>query len=120
MCSYFNTYNGLAAVTFQFSRIGNDLSAAQLLMDLDGYRDIGKYIDVLPTEFDPECLLADKWFVVCHARLFLKLGGLEKEATLTSYLHLKNSYRKSCSVRFCQVYDLHLNSLAQQFANNRE
>jgi len=79
MCSYFNTYNGLAAVSFQFSRIGNDPIAAQLLMDLDGYREVRKYIDVLPTKFDPECLLADKWFVVCHARLFFKFGGLKRK-----------------------------------------
>ncbi|PUU80827.1 hypothetical protein B9Z19DRAFT_1063118 [Tuber borchii] len=54
---------GFDAVAFQFSRIGNDSGAAQLLTDLDGDRDIREYVDVLPVKFDPECLLADKWFV---------------------------------------------------------
>ena len=79
VCSYFNAHNRFAAVTFQFSRIGNDPGAAQLLIDLDGDRDIRKYIDVLPVKFDPECLLADKWFVVCHALLLFKLGGFKRK-----------------------------------------
>ena len=61
-----NTYNGLVAVTFQFSRIGNDSGAAQLLIDLDEDPDLGDYIDILPVEFDLERQLEDKWFVVCH------------------------------------------------------
>ena len=65
MCSYFNAHNGFVAVTFQFSRIGNDPGAAQLLIDLDDDPDLGEYIDVLPVEFDLERQLEDKWFVVC-------------------------------------------------------
>jgi len=61
-----NTYNRFTAVTFQFSRIGNDLGAAKLLEDLDQDEDIGKYIDVLPVEFDPQGEFPEKWFVVCH------------------------------------------------------
>ena len=63
-----NTYNG-TAVAFQFSLIGNDSGAAKLLQDLNRDETLRKLIDVLPVEFDPECLLAEKWFVVCHTRL---------------------------------------------------
>ncbi|KAG0641319.1 hypothetical protein HOY80DRAFT_902534 [Tuber brumale] len=55
---------GFDAVSFQFSRIGNDPGAAQLLIELDEDRDLGKYIDVLPVEFDMESQLADKWFML--------------------------------------------------------
>ena len=62
----FNTYNGPTAVKFQFSRIGNDPGAAQLLIDLDEDPDLGGSVDVLPVEFDLECLFAEKWPIVCH------------------------------------------------------
>ena len=68
---YSNAYNGLTAVTFQFSRIGNDPGAAQLLIDLDKDPDLGKYIDILPIEFDIERQLMDKWWVVCHNQLLI-------------------------------------------------
>ena len=67
-----NTYNGFAAVTFQFSRIGNDPGAEKLLEDLDRDREIGEYIDVLPVEFNPEGEF-DKWSVVCHNQPFFGL-----------------------------------------------
>ena len=65
---YSNTYNGFTAVSFQFSRIGNDPGAAQLLIDLDEDPDLGDYIDILPVEFDLESQLEDKWFIVGHNR----------------------------------------------------
>jgi len=55
---------GLEAVTFQFSRIGSDPGAAQLLKSLDQDPVIGGYIDVLPVEFDLEHQMKDKWFVL--------------------------------------------------------
>ncbi|PUU79850.1 hypothetical protein B9Z19DRAFT_977566 [Tuber borchii] len=55
---------GFDAVSFQFSRIGNDSGAAQLLIDLDDDPDLGEYIDILPVEFDLERQLEDKWFVL--------------------------------------------------------
>ncbi|PUU79856.1 hypothetical protein B9Z19DRAFT_977489 [Tuber borchii] len=55
---------GFDAVSFQFSRIGNDPGAAQLLIDLDQDPEIGEYIDVLPVEFDLPGQLEDKWFVL--------------------------------------------------------
>lgn len=61
-----NTYNGFTAVSFQFSRIGNDSGAEQLLIDLDDDTDLGNYIDVLPVKFDLEDQLKDKWWMVCH------------------------------------------------------
>ena len=67
---YSSTYNGFTAVSFQFSRIGHDPGAAQLLIDLDEDPDLGEYIDVFPVEFDLERQLEDKWFVVCHNQLF--------------------------------------------------
>ena len=70
---YSNTYNGFTAVSFQFSRIGNDPGAEQLLNDLDDDEELGEFIDVLPVEFDPEIKLKDKWFVVCHNRLSSEL-----------------------------------------------
>lgn len=75
----YNTYNGSAAVSFQFSRIGNDLSGAQLLTDLDRDSELGEYIDTLPIEFDLERQLEDRWFVVCHDRLFSKPVDLKRE-----------------------------------------
>jgi len=75
---YSNTYNQFTAVRFQFSRIGNGPGAAQLLIDLDEDRDIREHIDVLPVEFDLERLLADKWFIVYHTRLFSKLSYLKR------------------------------------------
>ncbi|PUU80840.1 hypothetical protein B9Z19DRAFT_1078446 [Tuber borchii] len=54
---------GRDAVTFQFSRIGNDPGAAKLLTNLDEDPDLGEYIDVLPVEFDLECLLEDKCYL---------------------------------------------------------
>ena len=62
-------YNGFTAVSFQFSRIGNDPGAAKLLKRLGRDKSLRKCIDVLPVEFDPEFLLAEKWFVVCHTGL---------------------------------------------------
>lgn len=73
---YSNTYDGLTAVTFQFSRIGNDSGAAKLLEDLDQDPDVGKYIDVLPVEFDPEGEFPEKWFVVCYKFPFSKASSL--------------------------------------------
>ena len=67
---YLNAYNGLTAVTFQFSRIGNDPGAARLFVHLDEDPDLGEYIDILPVEFDLEHQLRDKWWVVCHNQLF--------------------------------------------------
>ena len=71
---YSNTYNGFTAVTFQFSRIGNDPGATKLLIDLAEDQDLGEYIDVLPIEFDLERQLEDKWFVVCHNQIFKLLA----------------------------------------------
>ena len=65
-----NTYNMFAAVSFQFSLIGNDPGAAKLLEDLGQDRDLGEFIDVFPVEFDLERQLTDKWFVVCYNLLF--------------------------------------------------
>jgi len=76
MCSS-NTYNGFAAVTFQFLHIGNDSGAAQLLIDLNEDSDLREFISVLPVVSGPECSLAGKWSVVRQARLFFKLGGLD-------------------------------------------
>ena len=70
---YSNTYNEFTAVTFQFSRIGNDPGAAELLEDLDDDPDLREYIDVLPVEFELKRLLEeDKWLLVCHNLLFFK------------------------------------------------
>ncbi|PUU82953.1 hypothetical protein B9Z19DRAFT_1073820 [Tuber borchii] len=55
---------GRDAVAFQFTRIGNDPGAARLLMDLDQDPDLREYIDVLPTEFDLERRMSEKWFVL--------------------------------------------------------
>ena len=68
-----NTYPGFAAVSFQFSLIGNDPHSAMLLEDLDDDPDVGDYIDMLPIEFDFKDQLRDKWFVVCHNLHFSKL-----------------------------------------------
>ncbi|CAZ79525.1 unnamed protein product [Tuber melanosporum] len=54
---------GFDAVSFQFSRIGNDYGAEELLTGLENDSDLGKFVDVLPIEFDIENQL-DKWFVV--------------------------------------------------------
>lgn len=62
----FNTYSGLTAICSQFSFIGSDPGAVKLLENQDGDKTLGKSIDVLPVEFDPECALAEKWFVVCY------------------------------------------------------
>ena len=75
----YNTYNGPAAVSFQFSRIGNDPGAARLFEDLNQDSDLGKYIDMLPIEFDFESQLEDKWFVVCHNLLFSKPIELQQK-----------------------------------------
>lgn len=80
ICFYSNTYTGFIAVTFQFTRIGNDPGAAQLLIDLDEDPDIREYIDVLPVEFGLECLSEDKWFVVCHDMLFSKCILLKRRS----------------------------------------
>ncbi|PUU80848.1 hypothetical protein B9Z19DRAFT_973300 [Tuber borchii] len=55
---------GRDAVKFQFSCIGNDPGATQLLVDLDEDPDLGESIDVLPVEFDLECLFTEKWFIL--------------------------------------------------------
>ena len=72
-----NAYNRFTAVSFQFSRIGNDPRATQLLIDLDDDPDIREYIDVLPVEFGPEFEF-DKWFVVCHNLLFSHFIDLKR------------------------------------------
>ena len=69
---YSNAYNEFTAVSFQFSRIGNDPGAAELLKGLDQDLTLGEYIDVLPVEFDLETQIKDP-FVVCHNLLFAKL-----------------------------------------------
>ena len=76
---YSNAYNWFTAVSFQFSRIGNDPGATQLLIDLDDDPDLGEFIDVLPVEFDLKSQLEDKWFVVCHNRLSSKLIDLKQK-----------------------------------------
>ncbi|PUU72532.1 hypothetical protein B9Z19DRAFT_1137337 [Tuber borchii] len=54
---------GRDAVSFQFSLIGDDPGAAQLLIDQDP--GLGEYIDVFPVEFDLKHQLEeDKWFVL--------------------------------------------------------
>ena len=63
---YSNSYNGFTAVSFQFSRIGNDSGAARLLEELDEDPGLGDSIDILPVEFDLGHQLEDKWFIVCH------------------------------------------------------
>jgi len=55
---------GFDAVSFQFSRIGNDKGAEQLLIDLDDDTALGNYIDVLPVKFDLEDQLKDKWWML--------------------------------------------------------
>ena len=75
----YNTYHGSVAVSFQFSRIGNNPDAAMLFEDLDDDPDLGEYIDTLQIEFDLERQLEDKWFVVCPNRLFSKPVGLKRE-----------------------------------------
>ncbi|KAG0641322.1 hypothetical protein HOY80DRAFT_1113319 [Tuber brumale] len=54
---------GFTAVTFQFSRIGNNFRADQLLRELDQDRDIGRWTDIFPIEFDLKQQVEDKWFV---------------------------------------------------------
>ena len=76
-----NTYNRFTAVSFQFSLIGNNPSAAKLLEDLDDDPDLGEFIDVLPVEFDLGRQLQDKWFVVCHIPLFARLTDLKWKPT---------------------------------------
>ncbi|PWW79091.1 hypothetical protein C7212DRAFT_22977, partial [Tuber magnatum] len=64
---------GFGAVTFQFSRVGNDPGAAKLLKGLDKDPDLGKFIDVLPVEQDLQQQLEDdKWFVLPK----ILLGGI--------------------------------------------
>ena len=67
-----NTYNWFTAVSFMFSRIGNDPGAAELLQNLDRDPDIREYIGVLPVEFDLERQLTHRWFVVYYNLLFSK------------------------------------------------
>ncbi|KAG0128936.1 hypothetical protein HOY82DRAFT_506254 [Tuber indicum] len=56
---------GFEAVTFQFSRIGNNPGAAQLLVELDQDPDIEEYINVFPIDCDFEHQLGkNKWFVL--------------------------------------------------------
>jgi len=69
------------AVTFQFSCIGNDPDAAQLLKDLDRDPDIGRYIDVFLVGSNFERQLEDKWFVVCYSLPFSKLVDLKGSPT---------------------------------------
>ena len=75
LCS--NAYNGSTAVSFQFSRIGNDPGATKLLQDLDDDAELGEFIDVFPVEFDIQHQMEDKWFVVCHNPLFSELISLK-------------------------------------------
>ena len=68
----YHTYDEFAAVRFQFTRVGSDPGAAELLESLDQDREIGEYIDVLPVEFNPKGEFPEKWFVVCQNLLFSK------------------------------------------------
>ncbi|PUU80846.1 hypothetical protein B9Z19DRAFT_1106816 [Tuber borchii] len=61
------------AVSFQFSHIGNDSGAAELLISLDKDPDLGEYISLLPCEFDLEGELDHKWFVL-STKQFAKNG----------------------------------------------
>jgi len=78
VCFYSNTYNGFTAVAFQFSCIGNSPGATQLLTELnriDPNQDpkIRECVDGFLVGSDLESQLADKWFMVCHYRLFPEL-----------------------------------------------
>lgn len=66
---YSDTYNGLTAVSFQFSRIGDDGGAYQLLKDLDDDPNIGENIEVFDVKLDKNGQL-DVWLAVCHYLLF--------------------------------------------------
>ena len=66
---YYNTYNGVTAVSFQFTHVGRDPSAARLWMDLGQDTTVGEFIDV----FGLGHWLEDKWTVVCHNWLFSNL-----------------------------------------------
>jgi len=56
---------GFDAISFQFSCIGNDPFARQLLIELDQDRELGGYIDVFPVECEfKRQLEEDKWFVL--------------------------------------------------------
>lgn len=70
LCFYSDTYNGLTAVSFHFSRIGNDDGAYQLLKGLDNDLNIGENIDVFDVISDVEGQLDDEWLAVCHYLLF--------------------------------------------------
>lgn len=72
---YTNTYNRVAAVSFQFTHVGRDPGVARLWMGLDEDPDVGKFIGV----FGLEHRLEDKWTVVCYNPLFLKLTDLRRE-----------------------------------------
>jgi len=72
---YSNTYTGFTAVAFQFSCIGNDPRAAQLLTDLDQDPHVREYIDVFLVGSDLERQFADKWSIVCYNPPFSKLTG---------------------------------------------
>jgi len=74
-----HAYNEFTAVAFQFSRIGKDPGAIELLKRLDDDAELGEFIDVLPVEMEfGDQSFKDKWFVVCHNLLFSVLIGLKR------------------------------------------
>ncbi|RPB03047.1 hypothetical protein L873DRAFT_1841382 [Choiromyces venosus 120613-1] len=78
---------GIDAVTFQFSRIGNDPGATQLLKELDQDADLGDFIDVLPVECDLKRQLeGDKWFVLPK----ILLGAILPDWDQEDYYDQKN------------------------------
>ncbi|PUU79854.1 hypothetical protein B9Z19DRAFT_977536 [Tuber borchii] len=85
--------NGRTAVSFQFSRIGNDPDAHKLFLELDDDPVLGEFIDVLDIGLDPKNALEDKWFAVPK----ILLGAISP-----------------------RVRPPHLNSRAPRFANNRQ
>jgi len=68
-----NTYTRFTAVAFQFSCIGNDPRAAQLLIDLEQDPHVREYIDVFLVGSDLERQFPDKWSMVCYNLPFSKL-----------------------------------------------
>lgn len=74
MYPYLYTYDRFTAVAFQFTCIGNDPGAAQLLIRLKQDPNLGACVDGFLVGSDLERQLADKWFVVCHYQLFSKLA----------------------------------------------
>lgn len=100
------TYDGTTAVTFQFSRIGNDTKTDKLLIELDQDPDIGPFIDVFFVKLDLNSELEDdRWFVVGHKRLFNSLIFNGRPTNIRVVI-LKSRYRRFCSVRSCRGWGL--------------